>query len=1214
MKEVTFKNQFKSYFNSLLKASKESNINKKMQFLSDGLKKIGWQKVGIFIYSDDKELTESFVEGIDESILQNIVSFRLSPSGRQDFIKDQKKSKEFYVVWDDALKLRNMDVKKLYRKIGYSSKDNPIGILVFLRTDSQVIGSMHLIRDNKEGWEENIDVIEMYANYAAQILADYILKKQIELSNERYKAVFENSLDPIIVADKNKRITLCNRKFCELIGKKEEKLLFHQLSEIISGDTKEFDSIFENVFNEKSGDIHLKIINKKNEEIPVRIFLKPQKWGENISQAEMVIEDQRSGLDLLMRAKASERSYRLIYENSFEGIGLFTLDGYFISCNPSGLNQTGYSEKEIIGKNFDILVEDKIKPIARKIFKKAAIGNAFHGRHFNIIRKDGSIVALSISAAPIRSSENETIGVMLISRDITVEIEAKTAREKTQKEFRRILNNLEDIYYRCDKDGKIEYINPAVEKILGYKNLKYLIGKSLPDTLCVNKAMANESYKILLKDRFIYNSPFIAQKVTGESLYCEENAHLLFDENGNVIGWEGTIRDESRRRAAEQALADSVEQLETITKNLPLGVYRTTTDPEGQIIYLNPAFPKMFGYKSIEEMQKVKPLSYYYEPELRGDFLKILSREGSLNNVEYRMYKKNGDIIWISDSCFAVKDSKGEIKYIDGIMADVTFRKELEAELRESEKRYRLIAENVSDVIWILDMNLNYLYVSPSVKEMRGYSAEELVDKNICESLNDTSYEVVRKILAERMVTFANEPEEVQLMPVSLELEMNHKNGYWIWTEIRAVIIKDKNGNPYGIQGVTRDITARKRAEEALTEQLALLDEKVKERTRELAKTNEELLRSNRIKSEFLANISHELRSPLTSILGYTEMLQETPDLDTENSTYVGIIATQSNHLLHLVDSLLDIAKYESGTLKLNLSPTDINKIIIQVIEHMLLKLKKAKLLVETQLDNTIKEVNLDGQKIYQVIRNLVDNAIKFSPENKVIYIESRLVENEIQVRVKDQGIGIAEKYLSSIFDPFYQVDGSSTRYYEGAGLGLHLVKNFINMHHGRVWVESECNKGAMFTVCFPINLQRPSDVTFTPKEGLIPIHITPEEEKHKILMVDDDAEISHLVQIMLRHQYTVLTAKNGKEAVEVTKAKRPDMVLMDLSMPVLDGYEATKILKSMKETEDIPIIALSARAMKGEIEKALQVGCDAHLAKPFKLNDLTNIIKRFIK
>lgn len=1211
--EKLTKNQVKSYFESLLKASKARTIERKLKFLSEGLQKLGWQKIGIFTYSDDMNLDASFVSGIDEQLLEKMNVFRTDPAERSKLIEATEKTNSFYISWNDALVIRKKDFNAVYKKLGYTQNDNPIGLLVFLRTNSHVVGSMHLIKDDKNGWEEDLEIIELYANYAAHIIEEYQLKKAVALSNQKYQVVFDNNLSATIILDQEKRLSLCNKKFCDLVNAKPARLLDICFYEILAGDKKEFEQAFSRALQGTSEELTTKIRNIKNENIPVRIILRPQKFVDTISQVELSIEDMRSGLDLLKRARMSETSYKLIYENAEEGIGLFSLNGDFIACNPGGLKQTGYSEKELIGKNFEILVEKRIKPIAKRIFKKVAEGVPLKGRYFNIIRKDGARLALAISSAPIKSYENEIIGVMLISRDISAEIEAFRAREKSEKEYKRVLEQLQDIYYRCNKKGAIEYINRAVEKILGYKDRRKLIGKPLLDTLCYDKQAAKETYKKLLKEKFIYNSPFISLKQDGGSLYCEENAHVIFDENGEVCGWEGIIRDESRRLAVENALADSKEQLETITKNLPLGVYRTTTDLAGKIIYLNPAFPKLFGYKNIEEMEQVKPLDYYYEPELRKDFLKVLCKEGSLKNVEYRMFKKDGDIIWVSDSCFAVKDEKGEIEYIDGILEDITSRKELEEELKQSEKRYRLIAENVSDVIWILDMNLNYTYISPSVRELRGMPPEDLIGKNIRESLTPGSFEIVNKIFTERIKSFKLESDDVQSRPVTLEVEMHHQKGYNIWTEVKAVVIKDKKNNPVGLQGVTRDITARKRAEEALADQLKLLDEKVKERTRELAKTNEELLRSNRIKSEFLANISHELRSPLTSILGYAEMLQGIDQLDNESENYVDIICAQGGQLLRLVDSLLDIAKYESGTLKLSLSPININDIIKQVEEHLLLKLKKAHLALETRLDSSINDVNLDSQKVYQIIRNLVDNAIKFSQENRSIIIESRLLEGEIQVRVKDQGIGISEKHLSYIFDPFYQIDGSSTRSYEGAGLGLHLVKNFVNMHHGRVWVESEQNKGTTFTVCFPTNLQRPFD-SVTPRDGLAVIRPQAVKEQQKILMVDDDTEISRLVQIMLRNQFFVTTAKNGKEAVEMAIEMKPDIILMDLSMPVLDGYEATKILKSRDDTSHIPVIALSARAMKGEIEKALQVGCDAHLAKPFKLNELLEKIREFVK
>jgi len=417
---------------------------------------------------------------------------------------------------------------------------------------------------------------------------------------------------------------------------------------------------------------------------------------------------------------------------------------------------------------------------------------------------------------------------------------------------------------------------------------------------------------------------------------------------------------------------------------------------------------------------------------------------------------------------------------------------------------------------------------------------------------------------------------------------------------------------PVGILGVTRDITERKRAEKQLAEQLRQLDVKVKERTKELAKTNKELIRSNKVKSEFLANISHELRSPLTSIMGYTEMMSAMEQPESDYSDYLEIISTQATQLHKLVDSLLDISKIDAGSIKRYLTSANLNDIVRLVEKHSKFKVEEAEIDLIVKPDPKIMNIFLDGQKIYQIIRNLLDNAIKFSHVGNKIIISTHRLDNMYQIKVLDEGIGITKEKLTRIFEPFYQADSSSTRSYDGAGLGLYLVKSYITLHDGEIEVESETGKGTVFTASVPINLE-PDDQEYVPDKritGPMPVITI---GKKKVLVVDDDREIADLISIVLKKTFEIYTALNGKEGVEKTKELMPDVVLMDLSMPILDGYEATKILKDDPLTRDIPVIALSARAMKSEINKALAAGCNDHMSKPFKLRDLQKMINKYI-
>lgn len=388
------------------------------------------------------------------------------------------------------------------------------------------------------------------------------------------------------------------------------------------------------------------------------------------------------------------------------------------------------------------------------------------------------------------------------------------------------------------------------------------------------------------------------------------------------------------------------------------------------------------------------------------------------------------------------------------------------------------------------------------------------------------------------------------------------------------------------------------------------LDKKVRERTKELEQTNQQLLIASQVKSQILANVSHELRTPLAVILGYTECLLTTKNTRAKlNLTQtLNKIVYQSRNLLRMVESLLNINALESGTMKLNLTQVDINKTIRQVKKQLQLNLIQGDLF-KLQLDRRIAKCYLDESKVFQILRNIIDNAIKFSPGKKNLFVTTSLEGNYIIVKCHDHGIGILKKDIGKIFEPFFQVDASSSRSFNGAGLGLYISKALVELHQGKIKVASELNRGTIVTVYLPVNLG--------PEE----YHGQTEEKRkvelaykafNKILVVDDNIDIPELVQIFFRDEYKVYAAYDGKDAVKKARKIQPNVILMDLAMPVMDGYTATELIKNDKITQDIPVIALSARSMPEEVEHAFRSGCIEHIAKPFNKDKLRIVINKY--
>ncbi len=405
-----------------------------------------------------------------------------------------------------------------------------------------------------------------------------------------------------------------------------------------------------------------------------------------------------------------------------------------------------------------------------------------------------------------------------------------------------------------------------------------------------------------------------------------------------------------------------------------------------------------------------------------------------------------------------------------------------------------------------------------------------------------------------------------------------------------------------------------KTANEKLADANKDLDRKVKKRTEELERINRELVHAAQIKSDFLANVSHELRTPLSSILGYTELLRR-DDMDfnrDKQKHFLEVINDQGEHLLQLVSSLLDVNTLESGAVNLHLRKENVNEIVNKAIKQQWHKFDDPEQNITLELDENVEPVYLDVEKIAHVLSSLVDNAVKFCRTDNQITIKTAWQDKHIKITVSDRGIGIPKSQIEHVFDPFFQVDSSSTRKYGGTGLGLYLVKNYIDLHDGDVKVESKEGKGTTFILTIPTDLKPVERKITRSKPKSSDKQQYRSIEGRTVLVIDDNSDVADLVKIILGDNFTVLSAENGKDGIDKTMEANPCLIFMDLAMPGISGFEATKQLKKNSSTKNIPVIALSARTMPEEIKRALQAGCDEHIPKPFNVETISQIVKRY--
>jgi PAS domain S-box-containing protein len=441
--------------------------------------------------------------------------------------------------------------------------------------------------------------------------------------------------------------------------------------------------------------------------------------------------------------------------------------------------------------------------------------------------------------------------------------------------------------------------------------------------------------------------------------------------------------------------------------------------------------------------------------------------------------------------------------------------KEREVALRKRENQHRILTENVVDHIWILDLEaFLFIYTSPSITSILGYSPSEIIGTSLWDYIHPESIELVKKKLFEELRKKKEDGDSTKGMG-AIEFMERRKDGKMVWVETQISFIRDKDGDPVSILGVSRDISRRKAAETKLVESYAALDQRVWERIEDISVKNKQLEqeiekrkraqeisdRANRAKSDFLANMSHELRTPLNHIIGFTELVidRHFGQINSVQEEYLNDVLGSSRHLLSLINDILDLSKIEAGKMVFNPAEVRINSVLATSFNMIREKTIKHKIQLTSEIGPMPKKIKADERKLKQIMYNLLSNAAKFTPDSGQIHVTAQCIsahkgelclkngkkiplpldESEsddtprkyIEIMVSDTGIGLVADDMTSIFKPFEQVESDSNRRYEGTGLGLPLSRRLVKLHGGWMWVESDgLNKGCRFFVVIPVD------------------------------------------------------------------------------------------------------------------------------------------------
>lgn len=489
---------------------------------------------------------------------------------------------------------------------------------------------------------------------------------------------------------------------------------------------------------------------------------------------------------------------------------------------------------------------------------------------------------------------------------------------------------------------------------------------------------------------------------------------------------------------------------------------------------------------------------------------------------------------------------------------------------------YEAVVEDGSDIIFIVDFEGNILYHNASVNETLGYRSKSLVGKNFLDFILPATHN-----------DFKSKFKEIQKKAYAEKIEFQFlcKDRSYRYLEFNSINLKHKKGLK-GLILDCRDITQRKQ-------------------------DSAELLRLQRAKEQFLANISHEIRTPINGIAGMTNLLAQNPSPE-ERETYLNAIRHSAENLKVIINDLLDLTAIGSGKLKLEKIPFNLTDVVPSLMNTFMYRAREKQLKLKYFIDEKLNRILLgDPVRLNQILINLISNAIKFTDKGSIdvnctVDREQRSV-CWVRIEVIDTGVGIPPQKLNTIFESFSQADASVTRKYGGTGLGLTIVKQLVELQNGRIAVNSTEHQGSTFIVLLPYTFGRSRTYAKSAEaEKAFNSSQTITRPLNVLLVEDNDINRLYAKSILKKWNCHTDTAENGLVAIEKIKSRSYDVVLMDIQMPVMDGYEATRTIRMMDSPmKDLPIIALTANAMKSDIEKCLAAGMNDYLAKPFTPDDL---------
>ena len=822
---------------------------------------------------------------------------------------------------------------------------------------------------------------------------------------------------------------------------------------------------------------------------------------------------------------------------------------------------------------------------------------------FNVVLLFGAVSTLAMSEfyftlyTTMTGSYNvlghiyKVIAYIFIYRAIVVEVieEPYALLAQAKEKFSDIFDSITDGVELVSMDGRIVDMNRTDYERMGYTK-EEVVGRpisqfSTPDTA----SRFQEAIELLAKRG---HATFETARICRDAsvIPLEVSARIVEMDGQNVLlGISRDITERARQEATRAELAAIVESSSD-------AIIGKTLD--GIITSWNKSAETIYGFSASEVIGK--PITLLAHPSNHAEihaFLERIRDGAEVVNYETERIRKDGTPIQIALTLSPIRDASGNITGVSTIARDITEKKRMEDEVRQASIYNRRLIEASPDPLVTISPEGKITDVNEGSTNVTGMQREEMIGTDFSDYFTDPEKARAgyQQVFSKGYVT-------------DYPLTIRRRDGNLTDVLYNASVYKNEDGKILGVFAAARDVTAQKAAQEELRRYKDHLEEVVQMRTVDLVLARNAADAANRAKSVFLANMSHELRTPLNAILGFSNLMRKDALLRHEQREDLDIINRSGEHLLTLINDVLEMAKIEAGRVELEDSPIDLGVLLRDVSDmmHVRAQEKGLQLLID-QSSEFPRYIRGDAARLRQILINLIGNAVKFT-EQGGITLRLGVIANTTEhllIEVEDTGIGIKPEDQKKLFEPFVQLGESAMQ--QGTGLGLTITRQYVQLMGGTISFESTPGKGSIFRVKVPLEKIEAHDVALPECVAARDITgLVPDQPEYRILIVEDQMESQLLLtQLMKSVGFPVKVAENGARAVEIFQSWQPNLIWMDRRMPVMDGMEATRRIRNLPGGKSVKIVAVTASAFKEQREEMLNCGMDDFVRKPYRFSEI---------